>query len=339
MTTMKDVARAARVSIATVSASLSGSTYVSPELKQRVMRAVDELGYHRNSIASDLKRGRTSLIGLVVPDVTNPFFTEFVEYVQRDALDAGYTVLLGISNQDPELEEKLLGLMRSHQAAGTILCGAGRPSDYCDLAKRYPPMRIVAVDNAPDGIDADAVLLDNVGAAEQATRHILDFGHTLVAMVAGPQHRSPGIERTQGFHAAMSERHLTVDPQYVQHGDFRQDLGYSACLRLLALRPRPTAMFVANNQMLIGVMRAIAEAGLSVPRDISIASIDDFPWAVAFVPSLTTVRQPIERMAHDALALLTRRIEPGATGTAVARHVHDAELIVRGSCAPPLAES
>ena len=333
MPTMKDVAKAARVSLATVSATLSGSAYVSPELRGRVLEAVDALGYAPNSVASGLKRGKTSLLGLIVPDITNPFFTEFVHHVQRDARRAGYSVLLGASDQDVGREAELIRLMRSHQAAGTILCGTGDVGDYGRLARDIGRMKLVMADNAPAGIGVDTVVLDNARAAELATRHILGFGHRLVATMAGPEHQVPGQERLDGFLATMAAAGLSVGADFIRRGAFRQEEAFSQCRELLALAPRPTAIFVANNHMLIGVMRAVAAAGLAVPRDISVASIDDFPWAAAFVPALTTVRQPIEAVAEAALALLVARIE--GDGHEPRRRVLAPELIVRGSCAPP----
>lgn len=333
MTTMKDVARAAQVSIATVSATLTGSSYVSPHLRQRVLDAVETLGYEPNSIASGLKRGKTSLIGLIVPDITNPFFTELVHHVQRDAGGSGHSVLLGVSDRDVEREASLLRLMRSHQAAGTILCPTCPEDSYPTLQAMLGRMKLVAVDNAPAGLAVDTVVLDNGRAAALATRHILELGHRRVATIAGPAHQLPGRERLQGFLATMRASGLEVGPEYIRHGDFRQDTAFAACSELLARRPLPTAIFVANNHMLIGVMQAVAAAGLVVPRDISIASIDDFPWAAAFVPALTTIRQPIEAMATDALRLLRARM--AGANEEPQRRVLAPELVIRASCAKP----
>lgn len=337
MPTMKDVALAARVSLATVSATLSGAAYVSPELRRRVLEAIDALGYAPNSVASGLKRGKTSLLGLIVPDITNPFFTEFVHHVQLAAKGAGFSVLLGVSDQDAGAEADLLRLMRSHQAAGTILCGTGPNDGYNTLSRDIGPMRLVMVDNAPAGLDVDTVVLDNVQAAALATGHILDFGHRLVATVAGPGDQVPGRERLEGFRETMAANGLTVPADHIRQGAFRQEDALAAGRELLALQPRPTAIFVANNHMLIGVMQAVAAAGLLVPRDLSIVSIDDFPWAVAFTPALTTVRQPIDGMAETALARLLARIE-GENGEPQ-RRVMAPELIVRDSCAPPRQET
>ena len=333
MATMKDVAATAKVSIATVSATLGNTAYVSPDLKARVLQAVAELGYETNSVASGLKRGKTSLIGLIVPDITNPFFTEFVNLVQRDAMQAGYSVLLAISEQSPERQASLVRLMRSHQAAGTILCATGSAEDCREVVAQAGKMKLVFVDNAPDGLGVDGVALDNRQAAKLAAEHIVSHGHKNIATIAGPTDQSPGAERLQGFLETMRKHGLQVPQEMVRQGDFQVEHGYEASRELLTTEPRPTAVFVANNHMLIGLMKAVAELGLVVPSDLSVASIDDFPWATAFSPAMTTVRQPIAAMATAALQRLLARID----GDDSAPHsvVMKAELVVRASCAPP----
>ena len=335
MTTMKDVARVAKVSVATVSSALSGASYVSPELKDRVAAAVRDLGYAPNSIASGLKRGTTRFIGLIVPDITNPFFTEFIQSVQRGARQAGYSVLLCDSERDVERELSLLRLMRAHLAAGTILCPSGAEDEYASVPQAVGSMAVVTVDSTLPDERFDAVLLDNALAATLATRHIIGFGHKRIAMVAGPRSLLPARGRLDGFVATMREAGIGLDPSLVREGGFQEGGAFEACRDLLARPSRPSAIFVANNQMLIGVMRAIAAAGLSCPHDISIAAIDDFPWAVAFSPSLTTVRQPVGAMADAALDMLLARL----TGQAPSprRLVMRPDLVVRQSCAPPPA--
>ena len=333
MATMKDVAKAAGVSIATVSTTLSGASFVSSELRARVTTAIDALGYERNSTASSLKRGKSLLIGLIVSDITNPFFTELVDAVQNLAREKGYSVLLGISDHNVSREAELLRLMRSHQAAGTILCPAGSTGDYSLQRLNLGKMKVVAIDNAAPELPFDTIALDNSKAALLAVRHILSFGHMRVATMAGPEKQYVGQERLAGYLAALEDYGIKADSVLIQHGDFRIAHAFQACVNLLGLQHRPTALFVANNLMLIGVMQALSRAGLSVPRDISIASIDDFPWSSAFQPALTVVQQPISAMATAALDHLLDRIEGNIDAP---RHQSfDPELIVRQSCASP----
>jgi len=333
MATMKDVAAAAKVSIATVSAALRSTAYVSPALKARVHQAVADLAYEPNLIASGLKRGKSSLIGLIVPDITNPFSTELLDLIQRDAIQAGYSVLLAISEQNPDRQAALVRLMRSHQAAGTILCAIGSAQQCRDVVEQAGKMKLVFVDNAPPGTGVDGIILDNQRAAQLATEYLISHGHRQIATVAGPLGQSPGAERLQGFLDTMRQHGLSVSPEWVRQGDFQIEMGAQAARQLLAATPRPTAVFVANNHMLIGFMKVAAELGLTVPSDLSVASIDDFPWAAAFSPALTTVRQPIRAMASAALQRLLARID--GDDSAPRTSVLQPELVVRASCAPP----
>ena len=333
MATMNDVAKTAGVSIATVSATLSGASFVSPELRAKVTAAIGALGYERNSAASSLKRGKSFLIGLVVSDITNPFFTELVHGVQNLAREKGYSVLLGISDHDINREAELLRLMRSHQVAGTILCPTGSMEDYSSHRLNFGRMKVVAVDNAAPELPFDTVALDNTKAATLAVRHILSFGHQKIGIMAGPKKQFVSQKRLEGFSLALEEQGINTDSTLIRHGDFRMEDAFRSCVELLIQPNRPTALFVANNLMLIGIMQALTEAGLSVPNDMSIASIDDFPWSSAFQPALTVVRQPIKLMASAALNILLKNIE--GDYSAPIRQIFEPELVIRQSCAPP----
>ena len=329
MATMKDVAKAAGVSIATVSAVLAETSYVSPALKARVEKAVADLGYARNSMARSLKTGQSHLVGLIVPDITNPFFTAFVDRVQAEMAGHGYAVLLGISDNDVAREASLLALMRSHLAAGTILCPAGEAGRYEGFAAGLGGMKMVLADNAAPSAAFDTVAIDNHGAALIAARHLIAGGHRRIAAMLGPRHRHNSAERWRGFRSAMDESSLPLPENHVVHGAFREDEAHAAAAELLGADPLPSAIFVANNLMLIGVMKAIAERRLRVPDDISVISIDDFAWASAFQPALTVLRQPITVMADAAVSRLLARVRgedvpPQAVTLA-------AELLVRGS--------
>ncbi|MCB1379159.1 MAG: LacI family DNA-binding transcriptional regulator [Alphaproteobacteria bacterium] len=333
MATMKDVARLAGVSIATVSAALSGKNYVSPTLNERVRAAVDELGYAPNAMASGLKRGRSTLIGLIVPDITNPFFTEMVHVVQREARAEGLTVILGVSDDDARQEAELVRLMRSHQAAGTIISPCGSDDDTRRLAEVGGRMPIVAIDNVADGMGFDMVVIDNRQAARLAVDHIVTLGHRHIAAVTGPRHRHVSRERLFGFESAMDGHGLSINPDHVVQGEFHVSKAFDAGMALLKAPDPPTAIFVANNQMLIGMLQALAQAGMSVPDDMSVASIDDFPWAAAVTPALTTVTQPVVDMARIGLERLRLRID--GEDSAPQRFILSPGLAVRSSCAVP----
>ena len=333
MATMKDVARLADVSVATVSAVLSGSSYVSPPLKARVQSAVRELGYAPNAVASNLRKGTTSLLGLVVPDIANPFFTALIQAVQHRARDLGYALLLFESEQDVVRERGALRLMQMHRTAGAILCPVGLVEDYTTLAGEIGAMALVTVDCRLPGGASDAVMLDNRAAARIGTEHLLQNGHTRVGMIGGFRHLQPAEERFQGFAEALRKAGLPVDATLVREAGQGENDAFLACRGLLGSGEPPTALLVAGNQLLIGALRAIAASRLQCPKDLSVVSIDDVPWAAALTPPLTTVRLPIERIAEAALTGLVDRL-PG-TQVSAAPAVILPELIVRSSCVPP----
>lgn len=331
MPTIRDVARLAGVSTATVSATINQSARVSEALQARVLDAVRQLGYAPDGVARSLKKGRTQLIGLVIADITNPFFAELVHVIGNAAQAAGYAVLLCNTDQDSDKERLYLQLMRTHRADGVILTPTGGGPGY-GPALGGLGLPLVLLDRSVPGLAADSVLLDNREAARLAARHLLALGHRRIAAIGGPPHLSAAGERLQGFAEALSEQGLAPDPALVRHADFREQGGLEACLSVMAEPDRPTALFVANNHMLIGVMRALTQLGLACPADVSVAAIDDFPWANAFTPRLTTVRQPVREMGETALRMLLQRLA-GAAPPAPRQVVLQPSLMVRESCA------
>jgi LacI family transcriptional regulator len=336
MTTMRDVAEQADVSVATVSAFVTGKRYVSPELKSRIEQAIEHLGYQMDGLARSLRKGSSDLIGLVIPDIGNPFFTEFVRDVEAQARAGGFATVLADSNYDVATELRMLNLMRTQRVDGIILCPAGKRGDYA--FRRWPdslksgatPM--VVVDNPWEKTPFDHVTLDNIGAGLMLTRHIIDQGHRDIAVIAGPQGNHASDERLLGYAKAMNASGIATQPDFIRHGDFRESGGHLAARALLDLPHRPSAIFVANNNMLIGTVRALHDAGLDVPRDMSVASVDDFPWAGAFRPGLTIARQPVADFAAHAFHMLRGRWSEPDQPTRQSVTL-PAELVIRESVA------
>ena len=332
--TIRDVAKRAAVSTATVSATLNETKYVSSVLKERVLRAIHELGYAPDGIAQSLKRGTSHLFGLIVGDLTNPFFIDLMHTIEAGARKKGYSLLVCNTDFDVAAEKSYLQLMRANRVGGVILGPAGNETDYKTAEYRQLNLPIVLVDQTVSSLPFDSVILDNRRAALQATNYLLDLGHRHIGMIAGPDNLSSAEERTAGFCDAFLRRGLPYEAALVKRGNYREDDAFRAAKMLLSASTRPTAVFVANNVMLIGFMRAVASLGLSCPRDISVASIDDFPWANAFVPRLTTVRQPIQKIGETALRLLFQRIA-GNAPTDPTQVLLEPTLIVREVLHPP----
>jgi LacI family transcriptional regulator len=328
--TIKDVARLARVSTATVSNVINGTSFVSAPLRARVQEAVAQLGFAPSRVAQGLRMQSTRLIGVVVADITNPFFSELVRRIGSIADSLGYNVLLCEADHNPAKELSALRLLAAHRVEGVILAPTGPPSMYFEPPISNFPHPIVMVDRVIPESRFDGVSIDNRQAALVVTRHILSLGHAQVAAVAGWRHLSNTTERIDGFRAALAEFGLDPADAPVIYADFRQDRARELSRNLLVASRRPTALFVSNNEMVIGAMQTITELGLACPSDISLAGIDDFPWASAFAPRLTTARQPIEALAEHGVRILHARIR-GDVGP-LERVILSARLIVRDSC-------
>jgi LacI family transcriptional regulator len=335
MPTIKDVAKLAGVSTATVSATINGTAFVSLPLKQRVEKAIRELGYTPDGIARSLKMGMTNLIGLMVDDVTSPFYTELVEVIEAAAHVEGYSLLLCHTGRDVAKERKYLGLLRTHRVDGIIWAPTGRAEDYPAAEFERFAVPLVFVDRVvPSFQDYDSVLLDNREAGLQATNYLLDLGHRNIAMINGGEHLEPAKQRGEGYQEAMRRRGLPIDPSLILNGSFREAEAFEECKKLLSSGRNVTALLVSNNHMFIGAMRALNQFGLRCPQEISIVSIDDFPLASVLNPRLTTVRQPVREIAEQALRLLLRRLSDPSIRSAPSHLVVEPMLIVRDSCRP-----
>jgi LacI family transcriptional regulator len=324
--TIRDVAAIAEVSPATVSRVLNADERVAPELRMRVLAAVERLGYRPNSQARSLRTQATRVIGLIISDIQNPFFTSLVRGVEDVAQASGYSVVLANSDEDLGKEQQYLRVAAAEQMAGVILSPASSSRTRIgELVHEEIP--VVTIDRRI-AADVDSVAVDNVAGARQAVEHLLKTGATRVGIIAGPADVSTAADRIEGYHAALRDAGIAADPQLTVRGDFRIDGGHRAAGRLLDLPARPDALFAANNLMLIGTLDAMAERGLSAPADLLLAGFDEMSWA-GFAPPLTLVEQPTYEIGRLATEMLLRRI---SGDTSAAEHiVLDATLKVRAS--------
>jgi DNA-binding LacI/PurR family transcriptional regulator len=331
MAGIRDVAERAGVSIATVSRVLNRDPRVKDHLRERVLKAVAELNYRPSGIARNMRRQSTQVIGLIISDIQNPFFTALVRAVEDVAYSNQFTVILCNSDEDPQKEQLYAEVLIQERVSGVIIVPTGR--DACDLLlkERVP---LVLVDRRLPGVMADSVTLDNIAGAYAATYHLLQLGHTRIGLVGAPLHVSVGIERRLGYERALAEAGLTVDESLIHIGDFKETGGYRATRALLSLNPPPTAIFAVNNLMTTGALQAISEGGLRIPGDVSVVAFDDMPWLPLLTPPLTAVRQPVYEIGRTAAELLFQRMSLGPGGP-IREVVLQPEFVIRGSTAPP----
>jgi LacI family transcriptional regulator len=326
MATIKQVAERAGVSSATVSRVLAGKTPVGVGKRERVLEAVTALNYRPNLLASNLRRQRTAKIGVVVPDIENPHFSQSIRVFEEIAYREGFRVLLCNSEDQAEKQKAYLEVLADERVEGILLVpyGSSGPEISAVIDHGIP---LVAYDRPVDDPRADAVIADNFEGAKRATELLIDAGHRNIGYISGITALKPGIDRQDGYEAAMRACGLTP---HIAAGEFNVDIAHRATAELLTHPDGMTALVVGSNLMTIGALRAIHEAGIRVPDELAFVGIDDPWWAELVEPPMTTVAQPVRRMAEMAVNLLFERI----AGTRVQPRcvVFGFELRVRKSC-------
>ena len=298
-----------------------------------IAEAVRELDYRPSELARSLKSGVTRSIGVVVPDVSNPFFAAVVKGAETVSRRDSYNISLCNTDENAEREHEVLAALRG-RVDGLILAPVTEEAEtVADLQRAEVP--IVLLDRELRGNTGfDAVLIDNAGGARQAVEYLVGLGHERIGLISGPTDTTPGRGRYDGFVKALDEAGIELDEAHVQQGEFREDGGYQAALRLLAVQPPVTAIFAANNLMSIGALRALHDMGVSVPGDVSFIGFDDHALAELLAPPLTVIDRPTEEQGALAMRLLLNRLG-AAPGDEPRRIVLDTTLRARGSCAAP----
>ena len=336
MTTIRDVARAAGASTATVSHVLNGSRFVAPDTKERVEKAIRNLNYRPHEVARSLRRSRTGTIGVMISDIANPFFADLVlgveDVVHQDA--GRYNFILCNTEESFEKERMYLEVLSQKRVDGLILAPAGGNAQAIRnlVAEGLP---LVCVDRELEGLEVDTIVVDNREAARTLVRHLIVMGRRRVAALQARLTANSIDERVGGYHDVLSEAGLPPKAAIVAVSDSTIDSACATARALLAKRPRPDAIFCTNNFMTLGAMRAVAEMGLICPDDVAIAGVDDLPWTAGFKPRLTAVAQPARTMGREAATLLLNRIAKRRTDGA-ARIVLPTELHIRKSCGASL---
>ncbi len=303
-----DVAEQAGVSTATVSRVLSGRPHVSNELRNKVNNAARAMGYRPNRVARNLRTQRTQLIGLIVSDIQNPFYTSMVRAVEDVAYQQQYSLLLCNSDEDPEKEQFYIEFMRDERVAGVIASPTSEATTSLQ-ALRDAGIPVVAIDRRSSSTPVDTVMLDHEKSAFELTQHLISFGHQRIAAIVGNMQTTSGAERMKGFLNAIRAAGLSPDPELIRQVKPNEKEGYQAALSLLSQPNPPTALFTGNNLISMGALKAIQTKQLRIPEDISIAGHDDLPWMTLIQPALTVAAQPIYEMGRQATELLMLRIQ------------------------------
>lgn len=331
--TIHDVARAAGVSVATVSRHLHGNSVRAAE---RIRKTIDELDFRPQPAARSLKSGVTHSVAVVVPDITNPYFAAAVKGMESISRRDSYNVFLYNTEEDATREAAILADLRG-RVDGVILTPADESSAAeARLAATGIPTVLLDREFGDGGL-FDSVVVDNEGGAAQAARYLLGLGHTEIGLISGPLDTTPGRTRHDGFLAVLERSGLALPAKHVQVSDFREEGGFQTTLRMLALESPPTAIFVTNNLMCVGVLRALHDMRVTIPDEISVVGFDDLHLAPLLNPPLTVIDRPMQEQGALAMRLLLNRLGGGAERNR--RIVLDTRMVIRGSCAAPVVAS
>ncbi|HEV2583913.1 MAG TPA: LacI family DNA-binding transcriptional regulator [Ktedonobacteraceae bacterium] len=328
MPSIKDVAKAAGVSTATVSRVLSNGEHVRQEVRKRVMDAVEKLEYRPNLLARSLRSQQTTTIGLIVSDIRNPFFTSVSRAVEDTAYEQGYSLFLCNTDENPEKEAIYLNLMRDESVAGVIFSPTRQTAaDFASFNFSFP---IVIVDRFVAGADVDMVLLDNIDAAFRLTTHLLEHGYRRIAALCGDM-SATGRERYSGYEKSLRAQDLAPSADLVKFVPPRAEAGYAATLKLLDLPQPPDALLATNSLLASGALQAIRERELAMPADIALVTFDETSWASLVQPPVTLIAQPTYEIGKTATELLLQRIADPSRSTR--QVILKGQLLERGSSA------
>jgi LacI family transcriptional regulator len=325
---IREVARLAGVSLGTVSRVINGHPTVAPDIRKRVQAAIDKLGFRPNRVARSLRSQQSHTFGLVIPDVTNPFFAELVKSLDQSASEFGYNIILGNAEESPAVEKRYIQMLADRQVDGLLVV----PSVGTRTLKAERDVKIVLIDRALP--NHHVVLSDHRGGAKQAVAHLIALGHSRIACIAGPQNLTVAVERWAGYREIMLQFGTSptlLKSSWTEFANFDYSSAYEAARRLLARKPRPTALFASSDQQAIGALRAAADLGLGVPQDLSVVGFDDIPLSDLVSPRLTTVRQAVAELSRVAVDTLIRLHK----GESISKLQHIAtEMRIRDSSGP-----
>jgi LacI family transcriptional regulator len=330
--TIRDVAQAAGVSVATVSRVANGSTHdypVRPQTRERVLEAIERLGYRPNDNARRLLLKRSGLIGIVVPDISNPYYPEVARGIEDVANANGFRVMFCSTDRMPDRASAYIEALLLKRVDGLVVVGGGDEIQLSETAVATYGTKVVFIGRPSPSFST--VRIDNVGAAQNATEHLLRLGHSRIGFISAGTSSTTVAERRRGYIQAIKATGAAVDEDLIVNGDFSEAVGYSAAQQLLRLPDPPTAIFAANDRMALGAMAAVADLGLSVPGDVALVGFDDVPMSGFLRPALTTVSVEAQELGVRAMEVLVKDIN--GEGRPGRRRVRvETRLVVRDSC-------
>ncbi|EOW9419067.1 substrate-binding domain-containing protein [Vibrio cholerae] len=329
MATMKDIARLAGVSTSTVSHVINKSRFVSDEIAERVNNAAQQLNYAPSALARSLKMNRTKTIGMLVTTSTNPFFGEVVKGVERSCYHQGYNLILCNTEGDNQRMKASINTLLQKRVDGLLLMCSTLEGERLDVFDRYPDIPIVVMDWGPILFASDKIQDNSLQGGYIAAKHLIESGHKEIGCITGPLIRHQAQMRYEGYKRALAEAGIAINPDWIVESDFECEGGYQAFEKLYQRGKLPSALFVSNDMMAMGVIQAASQRGLRVPDDLSLIGYDDVHIAKFMTPALTTIHQPKYRLGKAAVDTLLYRLENPDTTAQVVQL--EPTLVVRNS--------
>jgi LacI family transcriptional regulator len=330
--TIKEVAEKAGVSVSTVSHVVNGTRFVSEDLRNKVLLVLNSLDYQPNRLAMGLRKKSSSAIGLIVADITNPFFSEIAWRIENLCHQKNYSVMLCNTDGSPSKEDYYLSRLSEWQVDGIIVVSSTSPAAHLNTFNK-PDMPLTLIDIDSPGYEMDSISVDNFGGGMLAAQHLASLGHSRIACISGSLETRYNQGRLNGFREGLMEAGLEVDEALIARADFNTFSGLNVTNQFLEMKNRPTAIFTCSDLLAYGAMKAAYVKGLKIPDDLSIVGFDDIFMSKYTLPPLTTVRQPISELTEEAVnCFLTRKEDPGKTSRTIKLKLH---LEIRDSTAPP----
>lgn len=328
--TIRDIARIAGVSHTTVSRALNDSPNIRAETKDRILRIIKEMNYRPDVKARGLAMKRSGLIGLVVSDISNPFYAEVARGIEDKAHEKGYNVIFCSTDNEPGRTETYVKVMMEIGVDGLVFASARLHEPMVEklIAERFP---VVLVNRKLKGKGFNHVVLDNVRGAYELTAHLIKLGYRKIALIVGPSNLSTGIERLKGYQKALKDYGVEPSSKYVYHGPFTKATGYEGAKALLTMKERPEAIFGGNDCIAMGVIDAVEELGLRIPHDVAVVGFDDTDFASNRRIKLTTIGYKKYEMGSIGVQILIDHIERRGVDY-VHRVVLEPKLVIRESC-------